>query len=121
TTTLNPATALRLGDVTHFGALDVGASYHRSATFTLPNGLSGSFYAFVVTDSGGAVFELDRANNTDYDHSHAVLVSSRPADLVVAAATAPATAEAGKTVPGPGTVPHISNRRTRRTVGSRPV
>lgn len=97
TTTLDTNTALHLGDLTHFGALDAGASYDGSATFKLPDGLSGSYYAFVVTDKGNAVFELDKSNNSDYDHDHAVLVLSQPADLIVSSASVAATAEAGQT------------------------
>ncbi|MBI2875792.1 MAG: right-handed parallel beta-helix repeat-containing protein, partial [Candidatus Tectomicrobia bacterium] len=91
---LDPETDLFLGDRTHFGALDVGASYDGTATFTLPNGLSGTFYAFVHTDQTDAVFELDNANNIVVA-TNTIAIESRPADLGVSAASAPASGEAG--------------------------
>lgn len=92
---LDLGTDLYLGKVTHQGVLDIGASYDGSATFTLANGLSGNYYAFVVSDSGDAVFELDNSNNVRFD-AVPIAVSSRPADLVVSTASAPTSAEAGK-------------------------
>ncbi|MEX2307284.1 MAG: CARDB domain-containing protein [Pirellulales bacterium] len=96
-TQLNTATDSFLGNRVHFGALDAGQSYDGAAAFTLPDGLTGSFYVFVVTDNGDAVFELDNTNNTGYDPTP-VVVSSQPADLVVTSASAPPTAEAGKSI-----------------------
>src|SRR5262249_37338318 len=91
TPTFNPATALLLGSRPPQGALDAGASYSDAPTFTLPNSLSGSFYAFVITDVDDVVFEVNNTNNRGSD-PQPVLVSSRPADLVVQALRAPANA-----------------------------
>jgi subtilase family serine protease len=95
-TQLDTNTDFKLGERSRFGTLDIGVSYDNSATFTLPNGLSGTYYAFVVTDSGNNVFELDNDNNVVFD-STPINISSSPADLVVSA-TAPTTAEAGKAI-----------------------
>ncbi|MBE9039148.1 CARDB domain-containing protein, partial [aff. Roholtiella sp. LEGE 12411] len=86
-TQLDTNTDFKLGERSRFGTLDIGASYDNSAIFTLPNGLSGTYYAFVVTDSGNNVFELDNDNNIVFD-STPINISSQPADLVVSA-TAP--------------------------------
>ncbi|WP_197480191.1 CARDB domain-containing protein, partial [Anabaena sp. 4-3] len=95
-TELDPNTDLKLGERTRFGALDIGNGYDNSATFTLPNGLSGTYYAFVVTDSGNTVFESNNNNNIGFNNT-AINILSRPADLIVSA-TAPTTAEAGKAI-----------------------
>src|SRR6266850_261932 len=103
-TSLSPATDLFLGDRTHNGVLpaddpnhpQVIAYYTNSATFTLPNGLEGTFYALVQTDRGNGVFELDDANNIGA--SAAIAIASRPADLVVTSASAPNRGDAGGSI-----------------------
>ncbi|MCE5334113.1 MAG: tandem-95 repeat protein [Desulfobacteraceae bacterium] len=85
---------LYLGDQRHWGILDPGDSYESAATFTLSNELVGSYYAFVVTDGGDAVFELDNDNNTAAP-SGPVTIEYRPADLVIDSMTAPGSAKAG--------------------------
>ena len=88
-------TDLLLGRRRHDGALGVGASYNESGTFTLPDGLAGDFHAIVVTDTFSRVFEGDgEGNNAGFDDLPTT-VESRPADLVVSAASAPSTAAAG--------------------------
>jgi RHS repeat-associated protein len=92
---LDLSTDLCLNKVTYSGSLAIGASYNGSVTFTLPDGLSGNYYAFVVSDSGDTVFELDNNNNAGFDATP-IAIASRPADLVVSTASTPASAEAGK-------------------------
>ncbi|MCM0593810.1 MAG: CARDB domain-containing protein [Gloeotrichia echinulata DEX184] len=94
-TQLDPNTDLKLGERGRFGTLDIGASYDNSATFTLPNGFSGTYYAFVVTDSTNTVFELNNDNNVVFDTT-AINIASLPGDLVVTDVTTPSTVEAGK-------------------------
>ncbi len=53
-----------LGAFAHTTPLAAGASQSFSATFTVPNGLSGPYYAFVVADAGNALNDPDRGNNT---------------------------------------------------------
>ncbi len=77
---LDTNTDLFLGSRTHNGALEAGESVDKSATFALGNELTGNFFAFVVTDSGDAVFELDNENNTSVDGTGVTIVS-QPADL----------------------------------------
>ena len=93
-TVLDPLTDLFLGDRTHFGALDIGASYENAATFTLADGLSGNFYAIVDTDRPNQVFEVDNANNI-LAATNAIAVASSPADLVINAASVPSSGQAG--------------------------
>ena len=95
TTTLDTTSALRLGTRIHSGGLGPGQVATSSATFRLPLGLSGDFYAFVVADSSNVVFEGGaEANNVAWDASP-IDVISRPPDLVVSEASAPGTAAAG--------------------------
>ena len=92
---LDTSTDLRLGSQTHYGVLDIGFSYDNSFTFTLPNTISGSYYAFVVTDSDNSVFELNNDNNVVFDTAP-ISITSQPADLVVSAISTSTTVEAGK-------------------------
>jgi hypothetical protein len=97
TATYDAATAIPLGQATHGGSLDAGAGYTNSITETLPNGISGAYYLLADTDSGNAVFELDKTNNWSAS-AGTIQVSSAPADLVVSAASAPSAALAGSAV-----------------------
>jgi subtilase family serine protease len=83
---------LSLGRVYHRGALDVGEAYTQTATFKLPDDISGAYHIFVVADSSGQVFELDRVNNHD---ANLIQIAARPADLVVDAISSPNTLTAG--------------------------
>lgn len=94
---LDPDNDLLLTTRTHNGALDAGESVDKSISFTLDNDLAGDFFAFVVTDSGDGVFELDNDNNTNLDGT-AVTIASEPADLVVAAVSTEGVPEAGETL-----------------------
>jgi YD repeat-containing protein len=98
TATYDSSTAIIL-DVqsAHQGTLAPGDSYTNSVTETIPNGLTGSYYLLVDTDSGGQVFELDKTNNWGASIG-TIAVSSAPADLVVSAANGPASALAGSAV-----------------------
>ncbi|MUH00351.1 hypothetical protein F7734_52020 [Scytonema sp. UIC 10036] len=96
----NSSTDRLLGEVTQYGSLDAGIPDDRSVTFTLPDGLSGAFHVFVVTDQRNDVFELNNHNNVNKynnvgNNVGVVTVSSRPADLVVSAIDVPTTLEAG--------------------------
>ena len=65
---LNTTTDLLLGQRAHTGALNIGASYTESASMTIPEGVSGSYYVFVLADNGDQVFEAGaEANNSGFD------------------------------------------------------
>ena len=95
TQSFNAATAILLGTQVYGGSLNAGASYQWTVSETLPNALSGSYYLIVVADSRNAVFELDQASKFG---SSALQLSSKPADLVVSAPSAPASGSAGGSV-----------------------
>lgn len=114
---------LFLGQRTHVGALDIGEFYDATATFTLPNTLTGDFFVFMVTDNGNDVFELNKENNIASD-SQRLSIVSRPADLIVSTATTSTSAKAGEsirvdwTVLNQGTGDTVVNRWTDRIVAS---
>jgi hypothetical protein len=85
-TTLD-AEDLYLGRVSHYGALDLGESYTRTATATLPNGLAGDYYVLVHTDSSNFVFEGPTGspgeNNNVTASDAPVQIVSNPPDLVI--------------------------------------
>jgi RHS repeat-associated protein len=86
-----------LGSVGHWGALADGAGYNATANFGLSNTLTGVYYVFMTTDADNSVFELNNANNTARSLG-TVSIASTPANLVVSAATLPATGESGKQI-----------------------
>ncbi|MDB9426220.1 CARDB domain-containing protein, partial [Microcystis aeruginosa CS-564/01] len=94
---LDIATDYKLGDRSRFGALNVDESYTASATFTLPNTLTGTFYLFAIADSSNQVFELDNNNNSNFD-SQVITITSRPADLIVSGNTSQSIVENGKSL-----------------------
>ena len=56
---------LQLALIIHHGALEPGGSYSVSQTLTLPDGLPGTYYLLVKTDSSNAVDEiLQEGDNT---------------------------------------------------------
>ncbi|MEJ2392692.1 MAG: CARDB domain-containing protein [Gammaproteobacteria bacterium] len=54
---------LSLGRFRHDGVLEIGESYEGSGTVTLPGGLEGTYYLFVLTDSDGQVYEFNYEDN----------------------------------------------------------
>ncbi|HVX09989.1 MAG TPA: CARDB domain-containing protein [Pirellulales bacterium] len=103
TPTLDTTTALKLGVVMQHNALAAGAAYTDAESYTLPDGLTGTYYVIVVADSSDAVFQVNRAGGT-VTAPNSTVISSHPAHLVVTAATAPSTANPGQVVPMTWTV-----------------
>lgn len=97
TPTYNPGTAIPLGGQTHYGSLVAGASYTSTVTETLSNNLVGAYYILVDTDSGNAVFELNKANNLA-SSATVVQVATTPADLVVSSVGVPQVAVPGSAI-----------------------
>ena len=94
-TTLDTGAALLLGSRAHSGAMADGTFFTSTASFRLPANLDGDFYAFVVTDSRGEVFEAGfTANNVGYDPG-TVAICACPPDLVLETVDAPLSALAG--------------------------
>ena len=95
---LDLSTARYLGSVTYTGGLASGANYTQNATLTLPSGLAGTFYVFVVTNSSRTVQVENTNNNTAYDAQTVQIQLAPPADLVAGAVTIPASAIAGQDI-----------------------
>jgi hypothetical protein len=87
-----------LGSFTQISTLQPEASYTARRSVTLPNGIAGSFYVFVLADSGTVLFEsTDEANNTGRS-VEAVAVTLKPfPDLHVTTVSGPASGQAGQT------------------------
>ena len=105
TATFNPDTAIALGQQLHVGSLGLGlaagASDTNTVTETLPNGLSGTYYLFVETDSTDEVLELPNDTQNKLSPPVAIQMSSHPADLVVSAASASINGRGGGQRDGP--------------------
>jgi RHS repeat-associated protein len=120
---LNTTTDIILGSAGQYGILYPGDGYDRTANFTLPNTLTGTYYVFGVTDSGDQVFELNNINNVTQSINQVQIVA-QPADLVVTDAVIPTTGEAGKaisvqwTINNQGTGDTIVNSWSDRLVAS---
>lgn len=91
---LDPSKAYRLGTFTHLGDLEPNGSYSMEQSVTLPNGVSGSYYVFVVTDSGKITLDFNDTNNTGRGGPIQITMTPPP-DLVVEVVEAPPGAVAG--------------------------
>ncbi|MFN0053205.1 MAG: CARDB domain-containing protein [Planctomycetales bacterium] len=94
---LSLADDIVLGTVGHYGALEPGDDYQGSFQSRLPQAISGTYYAIVVSDHSTQVFEIDRTNNVSVD-AGAITIESRPPDLLVDSFTAPSIGESGATI-----------------------
>jgi len=93
---LDPGVDTRLLTANHFGDLDVGEAYTKSRSVNLPEGDSGSFYVFVVTDEGNNVFEHVWEDNNTRRLDELLVVSLSPwPDLQVSEVVPPASAGSG--------------------------
>lgn len=96
--TLNPDDDSLFYDFTHIGALESSESYTESTEITLPDGLSGTYYLFVVTDADSEVYEHESEdNNTSYVEMEVNLTP--PPDLQVSDLSSPAQAWSGRSTP----------------------
>lgn len=101
-TTLDRKTDIFLGEYYRYGYLNADPSnvnndnfYDGTAKFTIPDGLSGTYYTIIDSDKDNKIFELDNENNIAHSTKQ-VTVSSRPADLVASIIDFPQNLEAGK-------------------------
>ncbi|MHC5543770.1 CARDB domain-containing protein, partial [Singulisphaera rosea] len=95
--TFDPARSTVLADETHSGVLDAGASYTNTYNVKIPDGLNGTYYVFVESDSNDVVFEVDKTNNVK-GLATPLDVTYKPVDLAVSSVTPPAQAAAGTVV-----------------------
>ena len=98
--------SVRLGSLTHFGALDLGQNYSASQSLTIPanylptNSPSTTNYVYVVVDAGNAVLDYTRTNNVRAASPPIVIAPVPPlvpADLSVTSVGAPSLVVAGTT------------------------
>lgn len=82
TATLDPSTAISLGEFPHTGALPAGGSYTQSQPVTLPVAVNGSYYFIVQTDVYGQVFQNgDTAGDISAEATAANVNPTPPPDL----------------------------------------
>ncbi len=93
---LNPAVDALLGEFSRNAPLAVGETYTRTATVTLPNGLSGAHYLFVVTDSRDQVGECADEGNNAGDPPMVISIGLTLVDLQVVSLTASSNGYAGQ-------------------------
>ncbi len=92
-------TALAIGTAQHTGKLDAGDNYLQTATFTLPNAISGNYYFFITTDTNNQVNEYKFENNNTTKSTGSVAVTRKPdPDLVVSNLTYASTGQPGQTI-----------------------
>ncbi len=95
----------------HLGPIGPGGSYVRTASVTLPNGLSGNYYFVVTAAASDPPFEFIYGNGTDnVSVSSAFQITlTPPPDLTVTSVNAPTTAEEGSTIQVGWTVQNIGS------------
>ena len=99
TATFNASTALALGNLSGTGNIPAGNSLGRQRTVTLPNGLSGTYYIFIVTDYNNQVFEhVNEGNNVSSAAAIPIALAPWP-DLTADQIQLPDSATAGDTIP----------------------
>ncbi len=93
----DPSNDRLLGSVPHEGGLASGASYGQDLTFSLPVGVSGPYYVFVVTDVNNQIFEAaGEFNNSSFDPEAVDILIGQPVDFTVGSITVPATGTVGQ-------------------------
>jgi len=77
--------------------LDVNQNTTQQLQATLPNGIEGTHYIFVITDQTDVITEIEEANNISVGYPMSVNLTPPP-DLIVADIITPGTAFAGSAV-----------------------
>ena len=99
---LDTGSAIYLGTVPHQGGLTAGAHYTGSLTGLVPLFASGSYFAIVVTDYRGSVYEAGAtANNTAVSVAVTNVNVAPPADLTPTAVQGPGAGIVGQATEGP--------------------
>lgn len=94
--TLNTQTDILIGRFAQPDRIAAGASYTRSIPIVLPNGISGPYYVFVVTDVDKTLPEFNAENNNTAFDPTPVQISFTPPDLQLSEVLAPAQAGTGQ-------------------------
>ncbi len=103
-----------LGGVPNFSALPPGQGYSNTSAFLLPNGISGIYYLFVVTDAFHYLAEADNQNNSAVSTPVTVTLTPPP-DLQVAGTITPGNAFSGTSITLNWTVKNAGSGETRST------
>ncbi len=95
----NDQDAITLGIYDHNGALRVDSTYRAAASVVIPNGLSGPYFIYVMTDYDSVVFETGTRGNNLRRSNSAILVTLSPwPDLQVTNVHVLSAAKAGQAV-----------------------
>lgn len=86
-----------IGSFAHSGDLAPNAEYTQRQRITIPHGLSGTYYMFVLTDADNKVYEYPNENNNI--RSNTIQIEAVPLpDLTVSSVNVTGDAESGKPV-----------------------
>ena len=94
---LNTSTDFYLGGLNNMSSLGNNQSYSQSSTFTIPQGLSGNYYIFIVTDYYDYVLETSNTNNSGINSSPMMINLTPPPDLIVTNIVKASTVYSGTT------------------------
>jgi hypothetical protein len=98
TPTFDPTAVRYLGSVTYTGDLAGGGSYNQSASLTIPVGVAGTYYVFVVTNSSNDLPTSSTAGTTAAAANTVLIQLAPPADLAAGTVSIPSSALAGQSV-----------------------
>ncbi|MCF8370707.1 MAG: T9SS type A sorting domain-containing protein [Bacteroidales bacterium] len=126
----NPNGTATLLSQTHTGGLPVGSTYTKSSSFVVPQTSSGSYYVYVYTDYGNAVYEYNyegnNVANAGYFEDTTINTTQPPPPIVIVADTlqsdlnlvsvsAPSTAWTGQTYSFSWQVNNIGEKATNQS------
>ena len=80
------------------GILEVGNSYMKTESISIPDFIEGPYFIIVVTDSGKQIPEYESGAETNNTSSNALNVTWNPPDLFISNISAPSTAMSGTTM-----------------------
>ncbi len=74
---------VKLGSVSHVGALNSGEDYDATAKVTLPYNLSGNYKIHIIADQYGRIIESDRTNNIKVNAETISVTAAKAVDFAV--------------------------------------
>lgn len=96
--TLNVSYDTYIGAVQNLTALAAGVTYTQTASFTIPNGFTGTYYVFVYSDRWNNLLETDNTNNWDRTVALTQIQMVPLPDLKVQSIAATQTTFSGQTI-----------------------
>lgn len=87
---------ITLGEVNHNGIVASGGTYTGSGVYQLPQGISGNYTVFILTDIGNNVYEATSGETNNITSVIMPITLAPSADLQVTTVSAPTTATAGQ-------------------------